>query len=357
MASTSDLETVYSLTLDTPRLQTHLLVSGAEDDLPLIFIHDNVTSAYFFLETLATLPTGYQGLAPDLRGFGGSEAKAVEATRGLRDFSDDLHSLVETLLLAEAPLHLVGWSMGGGVAMQYTLDHPQKVATLTLVAPISPYGFGGSKDADGTPIWPDYAGSGGGIADAEFVKRLAENDQGDASDSSPRNVLNRFYFKPPFQVEREREDRLVNAMLSTATGEENYPGDSMPSDNWPGMAPGTRGVNNALSPAYLNLSRFSHIFPQPDVLWIRGDSDQIVSDTSAFDFGYLGQIGAVPGWPGADVYPPQPMLGQTRALLDAYAAAGGSYQEEILPACGHSPHIEQPEAFWELLARFLRTHS
>ena len=41
----------------------------------------------------------------------------------------------------------------------------------------------------------------------------------------------------------------------------------------------------------------------PDVLSVRGDSDQIVSDTSLVDLGYLGQLGAVPGWPGAEPYP------------------------------------------------------
>ena len=36
-----------------------------------------------------------------------------------------------------------GWSMGGGVVMQYALDHP--ALSLTLQAPVSPYGFGGTR--------------------------------------------------------------------------------------------------------------------------------------------------------------------------------------------------------------------
>ena len=35
---------------------------------------------------------------------------------------------------------------------------------------------------------------------------------------------------------------------------------------------------------------------------------------SFFDFGFLGQIGAVPGWPGAEAYPVQPMVSQLRAV-------------------------------------------
>ena len=37
------------------------------------------------------------------------------------------------------------------------------------------------------------------------------------------------------------------------------------------------------------------------------------------------------------------MIGQTRAVLDAYAANGGSYREVALEDCGHSPHLEHPD--------------
>jgi pimeloyl-ACP methyl ester carboxylesterase len=97
---------------------------------------------------------------------------------------------------------------------------------------------------------------------------------------------------------------------------------------------------------------FATISPRPPVLWIRGDSDQIVSDTSLFDFGFLGQLGAVPGWPGAEVYPPQPMVSQMRSVLDAYQANGGSYREVVFESCGHSPHIEHPGAFRQHLLAF-----
>ena len=70
----------------------------------------------------------------------------------------------------------------------------------------------------------------------------------------------------------------------------------------------------------------------------------MVSDTSVCDFGYLGQIGAVPGWPGAETIPPQPMVTQTRAVLDRYVANGGTYTETVLSG-GHGCHLESPEEF------------
>jgi pimeloyl-ACP methyl ester carboxylesterase len=62
----------------------------------------------------------------------------------------------------------------------------------------------------------------------------------------------------------------------------------------------------------------------------------------------------VPGWPGEEVYPPQPMVSQIRAVLEAYTRSGGSYREEVIEDCGHSPHIEKPEEFRQILFGFLR---
>jgi pimeloyl-ACP methyl ester carboxylesterase len=348
-------EGVAARTVETSRLATRLLESGPEDGVPVLFLHGNVSSSLFYGETLAALPEGYRGLAPDLRSFGGSETKPLDATRGLRDFSEDIRALVDALGLGR--VHMVGWSAGGTVAMQYAMDHPEGLASLTLIDPMSPFGFGGTKDVVGTPCWPDYAGSGGGTANPEFVRRLDEGDRGDDDPNSPRNVLNAFYYKPPFRTPPELEEVYLTSMLSTKVGEGNYPGDATASENWPTVAPGGSGMNNAISPKHCDLGAFAGIEGGPDVLWIRGADDAIVSDTSLLDFGFLGQLDAVPGWPGEDVYPPQPMVAQIRTVLDGYAANGGAYREEAIEDCGHSPHIEKPEEFRSLLFAFLEERS
>jgi pimeloyl-ACP methyl ester carboxylesterase len=112
------------------------------------------------------------------------------------------------------------------------------------------------------------------------------------------------------------------------------------------MAPGRWGATNATSPKYaVDVEKIIASQPKAKVLWIRGKDDLVVSDTAASDPGFLGKMGLIPGWPGDGVFPAQPMLGQTRTVLEKYAAAGGSYQEVIIEDAGHLPFIEKPEEF------------
>jgi pimeloyl-ACP methyl ester carboxylesterase len=343
------LEPLQSSIVATSRLKTHVITRGPEDGVPIVLVHGNVSAARFFEELMVALPPEYRLIAPDLRGYGRSETAPVNATRGVRDFSDDLHALIETLGLVRP--HLVGWSLGGNVVMQYAIERPENVRSLTLIATGSPYGFGGTRDLDGTPTAPNFVGSGGGLVNPEFLRLLGERDLSGDSPFSPRSTMNAYYFKPPFRS--PREDVFVDEMVSIAIGPDNYPGDAVQESDWPGAGPGTRGVNNALAPKYLNQGNFANIDPRPPVLWVRGADDQIISDTSFFDIGFLGQVGAVPGWPGAEIFPPQPMVGQIRAVLDRYAENGGKYREIVLPECGHSPHVEKPDAFRDALIAFL----
>jgi pimeloyl-ACP methyl ester carboxylesterase len=64
-------------------------------------------------------------------------------------------------------------------------------------------------------------------------------------------------------------------------------------------------------------------------------------------------MGLIEGYPGAAVFPPQPMVSQIRAALDRYAEHGGRYEEVIIEDSGHVPFIEQPSAFNEVFHRFL----
>ena len=50
-----------------------------------------------------------------MRGFGDSERKPMDATRGLHDWADDTYALLTTLGI-DRPVHIAGWSTGGAAA-------------------------------------------------------------------------------------------------------------------------------------------------------------------------------------------------------------------------------------------------
>ena len=335
----------------TSRLTTSLLAVAGRDGTPVLFVHGNVSSSLFWQPTMLALPEGYRPLAVDLRGFGDTDPEPVDATRGLGDYADDLAALIEALDLPS--VHLVGWSMGGGAVLQYLAERPaaHRAASVTLVAPVSPFGFGGTYGTDGALCAPDAAGSGAGAVNGDFVARLAAGDRSADSPTSPRQVLLAHYVKPPF-VPAEL-DIFVESMLSTRVGDDHYPGTSRQAEGWPGFAPGDRGVLNTMAPTHFRIAGLAGLERKPPVLWLRGADDVIVSDTSLYDLGYLGSIGAVPGWPGAVAWPPQPMVAQTRALLDGYAAAGGRYREVVFTDSGHGPHIDQADQFRAALTAHL----
>jgi pimeloyl-ACP methyl ester carboxylesterase len=335
--------------IQTPRLAVHALSCGPENAVPVLFIHGNGASATFWEETMLALPPAFRAIAPDLRGYGDTEPLPVDATLGLGDMVDDVLAMIDALGLAA--YHLVGHSMGGGVSMKLAMARPAAVLTLTLVDTVSPYGYSGSKDVDGTPCYDDGAPAGAGSVNPEFVRLMGEKDRGLDNPTSPRNVLRQFYVKPPFIPAREEE--LLSSMLALRIGEDWYPGDAVPSPHWPGVGPGTRGINNAFSRLYFDASAIVDIQPKPPVLWIRGSDDTIVGNNAFWDIAALGAMGFVPGWPGAEACPPQPMIDQIRAVLERYEANGGSYHEEVIADAGHSPFLEKPEQFDRLLHAFL----
>lgn len=329
--------------IETPRLNVNILERTADEpttpaERTVVLIHGNVSSSLFWQHLMEDLPTDLRVIAIDLRGFGGTEHAPVDATRGVRDFSDDVHATLEALGIRTA--HFVGWSMGGGVIMQYALDHP--VLSLTLQSPVSPYGFGGTR-RDGSRLTDDDAGCGGGGANPDFVQRLIDHDESDEAPTSPRSVFRSGYVAPGFRT--DDEDVWVASMLTTSTATGNYPGDSVTSENWPGFGAGRIGVLNTMAPGYFDVSGIADLAEKPPILWVHGTADAIVSDASLYDFNTLGKLGIVPGWPGDEIAPPQEMVSQTRDVLARYAQGGGEVTELSMEGVGHSPHLERPAEF------------
>ncbi|HET7421384.1 MAG TPA: alpha/beta fold hydrolase [Candidatus Dormibacteraeota bacterium] len=342
---------VSSHDVPTDRLRMRCYESGPRDGTPVVMIHGNLSTGRFYEHLMPGAPAAYRIIAPDMRGFGHTERVPIDATRGLDDWADDTFALVSALGITR-PVHLAGWSTGGAAIASYAMSHPGAVASLTFIDPVSPYGFGGVL-ADGTPCFPDYAGSGGGTGSPDFTKRIADHDTSSDSPFSPRSVMNSSYWAPSHREPPDREDMLVEEILLSVTGDDGYPGDMVPSSNWPGVAPGTRGILNALSPKYCNWAGIVDLSPKPPVLWTHGSADIVVADGSAWEMGTLGKLGAVPGWPGEEVFPPQPMVTQIRNVLTEYGARGGRVRMEVFEGSGHGPVVDAAERWSRMFFEFL----
>jgi pimeloyl-ACP methyl ester carboxylesterase len=342
--SVAILEGITARTVTTRRLTTRVLFAGPDTGIPVLFIHGNFSSATWWEETMVRLPAGYRAIAPDQRGFGAADPAAkVDATRGMRDFVEDALALMDHL--GHDRFHLVGNSLGGVVAWWMMADAPRRLLSVTLPGPGSPFGFGGTRDAGGTPTNDDFAGSGGGLLNPVLIQGILDGDRGTEALFSPRNVLRALVWGPSFIP--EREDVLLDAMFQVHISDKDLPGDKEASPNWPFVRPGKWGPTNAMSPKYVGdlVARILATDHKVGVLWIYGAEDVAVSNSAASDPGTWGPTGRLDGYPGPDGYPPQPMMEQIRKILKDYAQRGGSYEEVAVPGSGHVPFMSHPDEF------------
>jgi pimeloyl-ACP methyl ester carboxylesterase len=101
----------------------------------LVFLHYWGGSSRTWRAVIDALPAGYRSLAPDLRGWGDSDAPANNAY-ALTDFAADVEHLVAALDLKQYVL--VGHSMGGKIAQLLASRRPQGLQGLVLVATAPP---------------------------------------------------------------------------------------------------------------------------------------------------------------------------------------------------------------------------
>ncbi len=101
-----------------------------------------VTGESWSLQFSALIKAGLRPIAPDLRGFGQSSYPGGAGR--ITTFAGDMAALLQQLDIA--PAHVIGISLGGTVALQLAIDHPELVRKLVLVntfARLQPKGISG----------------------------------------------------------------------------------------------------------------------------------------------------------------------------------------------------------------------
>ena len=110
------------------------------EGLPVIFLHAGIADSRMWTPQMRAFAKHFDCVAPDLRGFGKSELPPGHWLP-----IADLLALIDHLELK--PAHLVGCSIGGGIAIDFALEHAERISKLVLVGP----GVGGRNFASKYP--------------------------------------------------------------------------------------------------------------------------------------------------------------------------------------------------------------
>lgn len=108
----------------------------------LVLLHGGWSDATSWAPQLGSLADGYDVIAPDLPGCGGSPDLPGEPT--LDDYGDEVVALLHELGVRRA--HVGGLSFGGGLAIAIAQRHPGLVRSLVLASAYA--GWSGSLPTD-----------------------------------------------------------------------------------------------------------------------------------------------------------------------------------------------------------------
>ena len=103
----------------------------------VLLVHGNMSSSVHFVPLMEILETKYKVYAIDLRGAGDSSYnKPVES---LEDFSKDITSFIKLMKLKK--INIVGWSTGGGIALETAVDNQETIEHVFLLSSVGVQGY------------------------------------------------------------------------------------------------------------------------------------------------------------------------------------------------------------------------
>lgn len=132
-------------------------VAGESGNRPVVLVlHGSPVASSAMMPLVRELKGKFRLLIPDLPGMGASE-------RGIPDYSFQAHAEYVNQLLAQLNIdrvHVVAYSMGGGVALHLARDHPERVASMVMVSAIGvqEYEIFGNYSMNHALHWLQWAG-------------------------------------------------------------------------------------------------------------------------------------------------------------------------------------------------------
>ncbi len=128
-------------------LSFHCLADGPEDGPLALLLHGFPESAESWAEVLPALAgAGFLAVAPDLRGYGGTDCPEGGEAYGMAHLVDDVAGLVEAT--GRQRCHLAGHDWGALVGWAVVERRPERVATWSALSVGHPAAFLGSLRDD-----------------------------------------------------------------------------------------------------------------------------------------------------------------------------------------------------------------
>lgn len=163
--------------VDTPRLRFRVAELG--NGPPVILLHGFPESAYSWRHQLVALAdAGFRAIAPDQRGYGGTDAPPEIDSYDQVELAADIVALCDALGVERAPF--VGHDWGAPVAWHSALLHPERVSAVVALS----VAHGGRPPAPPTSIFKRRMGDTffymlyfqkPGVAEAELEADVRES--------------------------------------------------------------------------------------------------------------------------------------------------------------------------------------
>ena len=118
----------------------------------LLLIHGNLSSSVYYLPLIERLPEDIRVIALDLRGFG--DSSYLQRFDSLANLATDVQLFMSELKIDKAVI--AGWSLGGGVALEFASRYPRSTEKLILINSTTHKGYPiFKKDKNNAPIFTE----------------------------------------------------------------------------------------------------------------------------------------------------------------------------------------------------------